>query len=220
MQRALRERRERAHLLDLVAEELDAERLAAGRREDVDEPAADRELPAVLRPLDALVAGERKRLGQRTRFRAPRPARCASAPAARAPAASPSRRGRGRNDDEPAALEHVERARPLADEVRRRREARVPADAAARQKRDALRAEVPAGGLGEVARVGVLGNEDRQRAAELLVQRRHDERQRRLRDACAGRQRLGELLQALALQQLADEREQHGALFDVSDHDA
>src|SRR5581483_4486110 len=56
-QRALRERRERADLLHLVAEELDAERLAAGGREDVDEPAADRELAAFLDALDALVAG-------------------------------------------------------------------------------------------------------------------------------------------------------------------
>jgi len=36
MQCALRERRERTHLLDLVAPELDAQRLSARRREDVD----------------------------------------------------------------------------------------------------------------------------------------------------------------------------------------
>src|SRR5207248_1828427 len=47
-QRALREGRESADLFDLVPEKLDAERLAAGRREDVDEPAADGELPALL----------------------------------------------------------------------------------------------------------------------------------------------------------------------------
>ena len=64
VQRALRERRERAHLLDLVAEELDADRLAAGRREDVDQAAAHRELPAVVDALDALVARERERLRQ------------------------------------------------------------------------------------------------------------------------------------------------------------
>ena len=56
VQRALRERRERADLLDLVAEELDPQRLAAGRREDVDEPAAHGELAALLDALDALVA--------------------------------------------------------------------------------------------------------------------------------------------------------------------
>jgi hypothetical protein len=52
------------------------------------------------------------------------------------------------------------------------------------------------------------------------VQRRDDERQRGLRDARAGRQRRGELLQALGLEQLAHEREENGTLFDVSDHDA
>jgi len=58
MQRPLRERRERAHLLDLVAVELDPERLATRRREDVDEPTADSELAALLGTLDALVARE------------------------------------------------------------------------------------------------------------------------------------------------------------------
>ena len=62
VQRALGERRERADRLHLVAEELDAQRLAAGRREDVDEAAADGELPAVVDPLDALVPGERELL--------------------------------------------------------------------------------------------------------------------------------------------------------------
>ena len=55
---ALSERRERAHLLDLVAEELDAERLAARAREHVDDAAADGELPAILDAIDTLVAGE------------------------------------------------------------------------------------------------------------------------------------------------------------------
>ncbi len=64
VQRALRERREGADRLDLVAEELDAERLSAGGREDVDETAAHRELPAVVDALDALVAGERELLGE------------------------------------------------------------------------------------------------------------------------------------------------------------
>ena len=62
MERALGERREGADLLDLVAEELDPQRLAAGRREDVDQAAADRELSAVLDALDAFVAGERELL--------------------------------------------------------------------------------------------------------------------------------------------------------------
>ena len=64
MQRALRERGEGADLLDLVAEELDAERLATGRGKDVDDPAADGELTTLVDAVDALVAGERERLRQ------------------------------------------------------------------------------------------------------------------------------------------------------------
>jgi hypothetical protein len=52
---ALRERREGADLLDLVTEELDPQRLAAGGREDVDQAAADGELPPLLDALDPLV---------------------------------------------------------------------------------------------------------------------------------------------------------------------
>ena len=62
MKRPLGEGGEGAHGLDLVAEELDAKRLAAGRREDVDDAAAHGELSAVVHALHSLVAGERKRL--------------------------------------------------------------------------------------------------------------------------------------------------------------
>ena len=63
-ERALRERGERAHLLDLVAEELDAERLAPRRGEHVDDAAAHGELAALVDPVDLLVAGERQLLGK------------------------------------------------------------------------------------------------------------------------------------------------------------
>ena len=79
VERPLREGRERAHLLDLVTEELDAQRLAAGRREDVDDAAAHRELTPFLDPVDALVAGARKRLGEARRGRARRRRRAAPA---------------------------------------------------------------------------------------------------------------------------------------------
>ena len=62
VQGALSEGRERSHLLDLVTEELDAKRLTARAREDVDETAAHGDLSSLVHPLDALVAGERKRL--------------------------------------------------------------------------------------------------------------------------------------------------------------
>ncbi len=64
MERSLRERGEGTDRLDLVAEELDPERLAAGRREDVDDPTADCELPTFLGALDTLIPREREALGQ------------------------------------------------------------------------------------------------------------------------------------------------------------
>ncbi len=65
VERSLRERREGADLLDVVPEELDAKRLASRAREDVDEPAAHGDLPALLHALDALVAGERELFDER-----------------------------------------------------------------------------------------------------------------------------------------------------------
>ncbi len=218
VQRALRERRERAHLLDLVAEELDADRLAAGRREDVDQAAAHRELPAVVDALDALVARERERLRQAldARLGADHDADRLGPLVARWDPLGERRRG---GPHETARGEHVERARPLADEVRRRGEPRLPAHAAARQERDPLGAQVPARRLGEVARVGVLGRQRDEPAPELLVERRDDERQRRVRDARADGKRLGELAQALAPLDLAEERVQHGKLERRTVHD-
>ena len=125
MQRALRERREGADALDLVAEELDAERLAPGRRIDVDDAAAERELAALLRLLDALVAREREVLGERVD-----PLLVARSNADRLGARLGRRHALGergcRGADEPAGGEDVEGARPLADEVRRRLQARSP----------------------------------------------------------------------------------------------
>ena len=91
MQRALRERRERADALDLVAEELDAERLAAGRREDVDDAAADGELAALL---------DAARRARSRRARASRPARRCRA---RRPARSRIGSGRAAGGGMPSA---------------------------------------------------------------------------------------------------------------------
>ena len=57
VQRALREGREPPQRLDLVAEQVDPHGAVLGRREHVQQPAADRELAAVLDLVDALVAG-------------------------------------------------------------------------------------------------------------------------------------------------------------------
>src|SRR5581483_4842929 len=146
-------------LLDLVAEELDAERLAPGGREDVDEPAANGEVAALLDPLDAFVARRREALGEHVD-----PRLVADGEPERRGARLRRRealgdRGRG-GADEAASLEHRERPRALADEVRRRLEPRAVAHAPRREERDGLVAEEPAGRLGGVAGVGVLGQED------------------------------------------------------------
>jgi hypothetical protein len=213
MQRPLRERRVRAHRLDLVAEELDAERLAAGGREDVDDAAADRELAPLLGALHALVAGEGKALGQVVLG--------VVGEADRGRALSGRRHAlgecRSRGGDELPGGEHVERAGPLADEVRRRVEPGAPADAPAWKQRDPLVPEEPGRGLRCVAGLGVLRQHDDQAVVEPEVERGEEERKRRLGDARAraravrrldgetlvrGGERVRERLEALALGEL------------------
>ena len=128
-ERALSERRERTDALDLVTEELDPERFAPGARKDIDEPASHGDLPALLDPLDALVAGKRQLLGKRLDSRL--------VPARELERHGPLRRwrhafryGERGGADEPAAGEHVECASSLADEMRRRLEAGAEADTA------------------------------------------------------------------------------------------
>ena len=138
VQRPLGEGREGAHLLDLVPEELDAQRLAAGRGEDVDDASAHGELASLLDPVDALVAGARERLGEAVEaglLADHEPHRLRSRGVRRHPLGE----RRGRRADEPAGGEDVEGAGALADEVRRRLEAGGVRDAAAREQRDAAR---------------------------------------------------------------------------------
>ena len=226
MQRALGEGRERAHRLDLVAEELDPERLAAGRREDVDDAAAHGELAAIVHAVDALVARERQRFrqpvdayagsvgGQAADARREDPAACGDSGLEARPQldrlGTRLRRRQSfgerprRRAHEPALLEHVQRPRPLADEVRRRHQARLPRDSAARQQADCVVAEEPGRALRGVAGVRVLRQENDEPAPEPRVQRGKQQRQRRLRHTRARRQRLRELGEALVLDELPD----------------
>ena len=167
MQRALGERRERAHLLDLVAPELDANGLAPRRRKHVDQPAAHRELTALVGTIDALVARERKRLGELLEadlFAGRDPDRLGPRIRRR------HRLGQGGRgcSDETSRRENVERAGTLADEVRHRLETGAPVHAAARQHRDALLAEEPGSAFRRVARVLVFRREQDERAGRAL----------------------------------------------------
>jgi hypothetical protein len=73
----------------------------------------------------------------------------------------------------------------------------------------------PAGGLGDVARVRVLGREDDELPAELLVERRDDERKGGLRDPrpCV-RKLVEKRAKALTLGELADEWVENGPVHD------
>ena len=212
-QRALRERRERPDLLDLVAEELDTERFAAGGREHVDETAADCELAPFLDPLDALVAGGRKLFGEciDPGLVAGRDANNRCPLAGRRNTFRHRRRGCA---DETAAVEHSKSTRTLTDEMRRWLQPRSPVDAARREQRHVLVAEEPARGLGRVACVGVLGQHDHETALQLVVQSSQNERQHRLRDAGARRQRCGELLEPLLCAEAFDEAVENGPVHD------
>ena len=189
MQGALRERRERAHLLDLVAEQLDPQRLPAGRGEDVDDAAADGELAALLDPVDALVAGERQ-LSASPSMPGSSPTRSATRARSRGeraacprPALPPTRtRGRRRR---------ARRARgPLADQVRRRLETGGGRDATARQQRHPSSPRYHDAPSAASRASASSGSSTTSAAAELLVEGREHERQSRIGDACARRQRL------------------------------
>ena len=204
MQRALGERREGSDLLDLVAEELDPQRLPSGRGEDVDDAAANGKLAALIDSVDTLVPGARERLRQplEPRFVPDDEADGLGTNSMRRhPLGQRGRRGA----HEPAAGEDVEGARPLADEVRWRLEARRVRDAPTRQKSHRVSPEEPGGSLGGVAGVRVLGQQDEEASSELLVERGQNERQRRLRDTRATGQRLRERLEPFAAGELRDE---------------
>ena len=148
---------EGADLFDLVAEELDPQRLAAGRREHVDEAATNGKLAALLDPLHPRIAGEREGLGERVDSRlvavrddSPargRPSGGRSAPQSRRPMRRRSRR-----------CEHLERSGALADEMGRRLEPGVPADAARGEEPNSLLADEPGNRLGGIASVCILGD--------------------------------------------------------------
>ena len=220
-QRALGERRERADLLDLVAEELDPQRLAAGRREDVDQAAADGELPPLLDPLDALVPrrGERARRATSMPGSSPRRDR-SGAGRARRPAADGSASA--------AADAQTSPPRASTSSARARSPTRCGGGSSPEPQRtprdgssaDLVVADEPAGCLGGVARVGVVGEEHDEAALDLLVQRREHERQHRLRDAGARRQRGREFRQPLLRAQALDECVEHGTVHGVWPNEA
>ncbi len=204
MERALGERRERAHLFDLVSEELDPERLATRAREDVDEASANRDLPTLLDAFHTLVAGERELLDEGVETAGLGVHEADDVRAILGRRHSLGERAGGHADD-PSAREDVERAGALTDEVRGGQKPGTEADTAAREESDELRIEVPADGLRNVASVLVLGKEADEGTFDRCVQCREEERKRRLGDARIRRERVRERAEALALGELVDE---------------
>jgi transcription elongation factor GreA len=98
--------------------------------------------------------------------------------------------------------------------MRRWLEARAPAHTTAREQRHQLLPDEPSRRLSRVARISVLRQEAHEAAVELVVQCREEERQNRLGDARAGRQRVRERLQPLEREQLPDECVEYGAVHD------
>ncbi len=209
MQRALRERRERADLLDLVAEELDAKRVAAGARKDVHEPAAHRELASGVDSLGAFVPCERERFDEAVEAElVPDPNLDRDGPFVLGRKALCNRAGR--RADETASSEHGEGPRALTDEVRRRIEPGVDTDAAARQECDVRWVDVPGDGLGGVPRLLLLGEQAEELQSERLVQGGEDKRERRLGHACRGGKGVRERAELLGLGELRDECVERG----------
>jgi len=196
MQRALGKGREGADLLDLVAEELDAERLTPGRGKDVDDPASHGELTPLIDPIDTLVpcVGERLRQPAQTWLFADDEADRART---NGMGWHPLGKRRGRGTHEAAPGEDVEGPRPLADEVRRWLETRRVRDTATREQGDEILTEEPRRSFGGIARIRILGQEDEKAASELLMERCEDERERGLGHTCATGQRSREGLEPL-----------------------
>ena len=184
---ALRERGEPAQRVDLDVEQVDADRPLLGRRVDVQQPAADRELAALLDLVDALVAGgdevvgrlvevEQVALAQREAVRAQLGVRDLLA-----------ERDGGHDDHRLLGArrgvgQRVERGDPEPDEVRRRREVRLVGDAAARVVADRPRSQPGPQVLREVARGAVVAGDDHGGPPHVAIGQRGDhERAQRLR---------------------------------------
>ena len=216
-ERPLREGREPAQGLDLVVEQVDADRALLRRRIDVQQAAADRELPAVLDLVDALVAGRdeiRRRLVEVEQLAGPqreavRPQRGVGDLLAQRDGAHHDYGGFGSRT---ALEDRVERRDPEADQVGGRAQMRLVGDAAARVEADGPGAQPGAQVGGEVARRAVVaGDHDGGPPRVALGQRRDHVRPQRLRHERARvrrRQRFGVGVQI----ELGEERsEAHGA---------
>jgi hypothetical protein len=188
-QAALGEGGEEADRLDLDVEEVDAHRAVLGGRVEVEDAAADGELPAVVDLVDALVARGHELLADLVeveqiadadgeRVRAQR--RVGHLLAQRHRADHDDRRLRARG---PLGQQGVEGGHAQADQVRRRREVRLVGHAAAGVEAHRSRLEPRPQVGGEVAGLAVVAGHHERRAVGMgaLGQRRDEVGPHRLR---------------------------------------
>ena len=169
-QRPLIGHRERADLVDLVAEELDAERVVRHRREDIEDAAAQGELAATRDHVDAVVGELDESRRRPRRGRSPRP------PTARsigATSARPAARGCSAPRTEDVTMSGVS-SRPRGDAPQHLEPA---ADGLGARAQPLVRQRLP---RGEVHDLGV-GHERLERRAERFraAARRRDREERR-----------------------------------------
>ena len=187
-ERALGEGREPAQRLDLVVEQVDADGALLGGGVDVEQPAADRELAAVVDLVDALVAGRHEVGGRLVEVQQLADAQREAVRAQlRVGHLLAQRHGGDHHDGLLGARgrveQRVERRDAQADEVRRRRQVRLVGDAAARVEAHGPRAQPGAQVGRQVARRAVVAGHHDRRAAHVAVgQRGQQVRPQRLRD--------------------------------------
>ena len=186
---ALGEGREEADRLDLDVEEVDADRAVLGGRVEVEDAAADGELPAVVDLVDALVAGGHELLADLVEIEQVADADGEGVRAQRRVGHLLAQRHRADHDDRRllavGALreQRVEGGDAQADEVRRRREVRLVRHAAAGVEAHRTRVEPRAQVGGEVARLAIVARDHERRAVggRPLGQRGHEIGPHRLR---------------------------------------
>jgi len=184
LERALGEGREEGQPLDLDVEQLAAHGALLGRRIDVEDVAAQRELATLLDLLDALVAaGDELRRGLVEIEQAAPLDREAVRAQLRVRDLLGERDGAG-DDDRRSGVsttavgsvdERVERRDPQADEVRRRHQVGLVADAARRVEADRPRREELLEVGRQVARGAVVAGHHERRAVGLGVEQRGEQ---------------------------------------------
>ena len=187
--RALGERREPPQRLDLVSEQIDPDGAVLGRREQVEQAAANRELATVLDLVDALIACRNEVAGGLLEVeQLARPQGEAVGSECRIGHLLGQRHGADDDDGRLAALaglvaQRVERRDPQADQVRRWGEVRLVGDASARVVTDGPGLQPGAEPRREIASGPVVPRDDDRRALGVAVeQRRNQVRPQRLGD--------------------------------------